>query len=121
LNLYFVLIATFALVKLNVTGCNLCSFVCMDEIKVIIKKLKNNKACGTDNVINEFLKNCPEMMISLIVHLFNLMLETGLVPEDWCTGIVKPIYKNNYRGITLLIKVMKVISNQRGAFSASLH
>ena len=31
----------------------------LSEIKDIIAKLKNNKACGIDFMINEFLKNAP--------------------------------------------------------------
>ena len=43
-------------------------------------------------------------------HFFNLILDTGLIPDDWCRGIIMPLYKSkgsqddpdNYRGITLL-------------------
>ena len=81
-----------------------------EEIITLIKRLKNNKANGIDNIINEFLKNCPDCVIYIIVQLFNLVLNTGIVPTDWCIGIVVPLYKNkgsiddpdNYRGITLL-------------------
>ena len=80
------------------------------EVKQQISKLKNNKACGIDYVINEFIKNSPEKMVEVLVKLFNLVLETGLIPTDWTIGIIKPLYKNkgspdnpdNYRGITLL-------------------
>lgn len=90
-----------------------------EEVKKIIKKLKSNKACGVDNVSNEFLKNCPDTVISLIVGIFNLVLKTGVVPTDWCVGIIQPLYKNkgsinnpdNYRGITLLCCIGKLFTS----------
>ena len=82
----------------------------VEEIMAIVKKLKNNKAHGIDNIINEFLKNCPEYVMVAVVQLFNLVLNTGIIPTDWSIGSVVPLYKNkgsfddpdNYRGITLL-------------------
>ena len=50
------------------------------EIKAAIKLLKNNKACGVDNVINEFFKYCHNDCLGLIVALFNIVLSTGYVP-----------------------------------------
>ncbi len=49
-------------------------------------------------------------MCSLYVKLFNKILDTGDIPDDWLLGIIVPIYKNvgeisdvnNYWGITLL-------------------
>ena len=87
-----------------------------EEVKKIIKKLKNKKAAGVDHVINEFLKNCPDTMVIIIVDIFNLILETGIVPTDWAIGIIHPLYKNkgsinspdNYRGITLLSCIGKL-------------
>ena len=89
------------------------------EIKEIIKKLKNNKACGVDNIVNEYLKCCPDEVICLIVDLFNLVLKTGIVPTDWCIGLIQPLYKNkgsandpnNYRGITLLSVIGKLFTS----------
>ena len=79
------------------------------EVLEQIKKLKNNKASGIDQVINEFIKNSPENMVHLIVKMFNIVLETGIIPTDWTIGLIKPIHKkgstddpDNYRGITLL-------------------
>jgi hypothetical protein len=81
-----------------------------EEICKHIKKLKNKKTPGIDNILNEFIKNCPEELHLAIVKLFNIILESGKVPSEWTIGIIKPIYKNkgdiddvnNYRGITLL-------------------
>ena len=80
------------------------------EIKKAIHNLKVNKACGCDQIINEFLKAASSKLSGLITDIFNLILITGKVPEDWSIGVILPIYKQkgsekdpgNYRGITLL-------------------
>lgn len=68
--------------------------ISVDEVIKIIKKLKNNKACGVDLVRNEFLKNCSAAVIGCITAFFNVILESGLVPKDWCLGSIVPIFKN---------------------------
>jgi len=95
-----------------------------EEIRICIAKIKNNKACGYDRIINEFLKCSVSKMLNLYEKLFNLILKTGVIPNDWVIGIIKPIYKNkgsksdvdNYRGITLLScmgKLFTFILNER--------
>ena len=82
----------------------------LDEILKSVKKLNNNKSEGIDLIKNEYLKNCPTNVLELAVQLFNLILKTGIVPQEWCVGLIVPIFKkkgspddpNNYRGITLL-------------------
>ena len=49
-------------------------------------------------------------MINIYTKLFNLVFQTGIVPDTWNLGIIKPLYKQkgdksqpeNYRGITLI-------------------
>lgn len=75
-----------------------------------ITKLKHNKAEGIDGIINEYIKSTKHIMCPLYVKLFNKVLDTGVIPEDWLIGVIVPFYKNtgdtkdvnNYRGITLL-------------------
>ena len=82
----------------------------MEEVLKNIGTLKNNKSEGVDFIKNEFLKNCPLSVVELIVKLFNLILRTGHIPNEWSIGLIVPIFKkkgskydpNNYRGITLL-------------------
>ena len=62
------------------------------EIADVIKKLKNNKACGIDMIRNEFIKNCSKDVIEVITNLFNLILDSGVIPTNWCLGIIMPLY-----------------------------
>ncbi len=88
------------------------------EIKHAIKKMKNNKSCGADNMINEYFKHCQPECLHIIVDFFNIVLDTGYIPNEWCLGIIHPIYKNkgsvsdpdNYRGITLLSCTSKLFT-----------
>ena len=80
------------------------------EVLDAIKGLKNNKAPGSDKLINEFFKNSPPFLVSIYTKLFNVVLDTGIIPETWTTGIIIPVYKNkgcptdpdNFRAITLI-------------------
>ena len=47
----------------------------------MFKKLKNNKACGIDSIQNEQIKSSIHIMGPLYEKLFNLILDTGIVPE----------------------------------------
>ena len=90
-----------------------------DEISKHIASLKKNKSPGIDCILNEFIKNCPENVINVIVLIFNLVLESGIIPSDWTIGIIKVLYKNkgdindvnNYRGITLLSCIGKLFTS----------
>ena len=54
------------------------------------------------------IKSALPFMTKLIMHTFNVILDTGKFPESWKEGIVIPLHKigsqidpNNYRGIAL--------------------
>ena len=94
------------------------------EILYAVKNLKNNKSHGIDNIVNEHLKSTIHIMCPIYVKLFNLIFDTGIVPESWSEGNILPIYKNkgninsaeNYRPITLLScfgKLFTAILNTR--------
>lgn len=58
-------------------------------------------------------------MIDIYVYLFNLIFETGILPEVWLVGNILPILKNkgckldpeNYRPITLLSCLCKIFTS----------
>ena len=81
-----------------------------NEILTAVKNLKNNKSPGVDNILNEHIKSTIQIMLPIYTKLFNIIFDTGIVPESWSLGNILPIYKNkgdnklpeNYRPITLL-------------------
>ena len=81
-----------------------------EEIRHIAKNLKKNKATGDDNILNEYIYSTIDLFLPVYKKLFNYILHTGNVPQDWVIGNIVPIYKNkgdptlpgNYRGISIL-------------------
>ena len=55
----------------------------------------------------------------MLTQTFNVVLLSGHIPNEWATGVIKPIYKNkgdindpdNCRGITLLICLGKLFTS----------
>ena len=86
--------------------------------------LKNNKACSDDGIINENIKVTAHKMMPLYVAFFNLIFDSGILPDSRLEGIIRPIYKSkgdtkspeNYRPITILscfCKLFTFILNPR--------
>ena len=65
-----------------------------EEILKCIKKRKNNKAISEDAIINEYIKATSDQFIDVYEKLFNLIFESGIVPESWLIRNIIPIYKN---------------------------
>ena len=80
-----------------------------NEIQSCINRLKNHKAPGPDNILNEYIKISADILMQIYLKTFNLIFSTGLFPDTWSQGLIIPIHKkgdkmnpDNYRGITLL-------------------
>jgi sorting nexin-29 len=87
------------------------------EIERCVRKIKNNRAPGEDNVVAEFIKYGGTDITDAIHKLINIIWELECMPECWKTGIICPILKKedklvceNYRGITLLNVAYKILS-----------
>ena len=93
------------------------------EIRQAVKKLKNEKSPFLDKIRNEMIKASLESLMPVYIKLFNLILQSGKMPDIWCQGLITPIYKSgdksdptNYRGICVsscLGKLFSSILNQR--------
>ena len=83
--------------------------ITQNEIFKCIKNLKNNKVCSDDCIINEYIKSTSNQFIELYENIFNLIFKSGIIPEMWVSGTIKPFYKNKgdkfnpkyYRSITM--------------------
>ena len=87
-----------------------------DEVSRAIKRLKDGKAAGEDQITNEFLKASTPNIQEAIANLFNQCLSTRCYP--WKTSLVTPLFKkgdrydpNNYRAIAVASNLGKLFSS----------
>src|SRR5678815_2474231 len=57
-----------------------------------VRKLKNGKSVGIDEITGEMLKNGGEMVIDSIWKLCNKAFMEGIVPRDWRRAVIVPLY-----------------------------
>ena len=86
----------------------------LEEIALCVRKLKNNKTGGSDGLVGELLKYGGSGM----VELFTVIWREEFVPPQWREGLIVNLFMKgdkedpgNYRGITLLSVVGKVVCN----------
>ena len=66
----------------------------LEEVKQVIKKLKNGKASGVDNIVNEVIKYGGEQVSKVIWLLCRSCFELEHIPHDWMKGVIFPLYKD---------------------------
>ncbi|KAG7497869.1 hypothetical protein JOB18_045303 [Solea senegalensis] len=87
-----------------------------DEVRGALKRMKNGKAVGPDDIPVEVWKCLGEEAVEFLVRLFNRILESEGMPEEWRRSVMVPIFKNkgdvqdcsNCRGIKLMSHTMKL-------------
>jgi len=89
----------------------------ISEIEEAIKKLKKNKAPGEDGIPAELLQAKSRLSAEILHRPINTIWEEERVPESWKKGIIIKLPKkgdptdcNNWRGITLLNTIYKLIA-----------
>ena len=86
------------------------------ELNTALKRLKNNKVPGSDNIKNELLKNLGGKGKLVLLALINRTWREGYLPSSWRTAIICPILKKDkpsglpqsYRPISLTSCMSKV-------------
>ena len=78
-------------------------------------KLKDGKAPGDDGIIPEFLKKVAKEISVPLGMIYTKSLAEGVVPHEWKTANVTPLFKNgsrsepgNYRPISLTSHLGKI-------------
>ncbi|KAK3512387.1 hypothetical protein QTP70_007966 [Hemibagrus guttatus] len=87
-----------------------------DEVRKALKRMKSGKAVGPDDIPVEVWKCLGEAAVEFLTSLFNRVLESERMPEEWRRHVIVPIFKNkgdvqscsNYRGIKLMSHTMKL-------------
>ncbi|KAK3573832.1 hypothetical protein QTP86_032905, partial [Hemibagrus guttatus] len=87
-----------------------------DEVRKAFKRMKSGKAVGPDDIPVEVWKCLGEAAVEFLTSLFNRVLESERMPEEWRRSVLVPIFKNkgdvqscsNYRGIKLMSHTMKL-------------
>ncbi|UYV72119.1 hypothetical protein LAZ67_9001873 [Cordylochernes scorpioides] len=99
--------------------------ISLTEVTTEISKLGKNKATGLDEIPNEAIKYLLEEPTIYLRNLFNKILGTSQIPQQWTKTIIHPIFKNgdpvvriteehtesNYRGISLISNLSKLFTS----------
>ena len=77
--------------------------------------LPASKAVGFDQISARLLKASMPFTAASLTHIFNLAIESGIIPKDWKKARVTPIHKDdsrvdpsNYRPILILSVIAKL-------------
>ncbi|KAK3558530.1 hypothetical protein QTP86_019000, partial [Hemibagrus guttatus] len=87
-----------------------------DEVRKALKRMKSGKAVGPDDILVEVWECLGEAAVEFLTSLFNRVLESEKMAEEWRRSVLVPIFKNksdmqscsNYRGIKLMSHTMKL-------------
>jgi hypothetical protein len=86
-----------------------------EEVKGVLKYLKNNKAAGADSIAAELLKNGGPIRVDALHEVIQQTWTSKTLPRSWTDGVFCPVYKKgdeidckNYQGICLLNVTNKV-------------
>ena len=88
------------------------------KVELAIKKLKNHKSPGIDQIPTEFIKAGGKTIRSEINKLIFYIWNKEELPEEWKESIIVTIYRKGdktdfitYRGISILPTTYKILSN----------
>lgn len=91
--------------------------ITIEEIRLSLKKTKNNKSPGEDNIAADAIKVGGLFLLQKIKTLFNLCLYNSTIPNKWHNAITILLHKKgdktdlgNYRPITLQCHLYKLFT-----------
>lgn len=89
--------------------------ILISEVRTVIAQMKDGKAPGPDKLHAEFLKLLDDDGIKWLTEIFNLVYDTGDIPQQWLVSEFITIPKktaakkcSEYRTISLMSHLLKV-------------
>lgn len=67
--------------------------ISIEEMREALSSMKNNRSPGDDGITSELIKLCDNQALSYFCKLFNKILSTEKIPEDWLTSTIILIHK----------------------------
>ena len=90
--------------------------VAPSEVVSVVGSLRPGTADGYDNIPSWIIKNSIDLLSEPLIHIVNLSIQTGIVPDLMKLARVIPIYKSgvvnlfsNYRPISILPVFSKIL------------
>ena len=88
----------------------------LDTVCKVFKTIKTNKATGPDGLQAHLLKSCAEELAPAWLRLFQLSLDSHVVPLLWKKSVLVPVPKktcptenNDYRPVAITSNVVKAL------------
>ena len=90
----------------------------LNGILKLLKGLNVKKACGPDQIPIRVMKYAAQEIAPVMEVIFNQSLNSGILPDDWLTANVTPIFKKgkksdpcNYRPVSLTSVSCKIMEH----------
>ena len=91
--------------------------ITIEQTTTAIKQMKNNNSTGPDDINIRHLKHLGPRAIDILTKLFNMSLNSNIIPQIWKKAKIIPILKPNkdphkgqsYRPISLLSPIAKLL------------
>ena len=91
-----------------------------DAVFEVLCKIDPSKACGPDDIPGCLLKEGAPWLAEPPTQLFNLSLQSGVLPRDWRRANITLVFKkgdkhspSNYRPISLTTLVVKCLEHTK--------
>ena len=78
------------------------------EVEVRVRKLKNGKAAGGDEITGEMIKGGGDRVVDWIWMLCNIVFESGVVIEDWRSALI--VHCTRVKGKEMNVKIITVLA-----------
>lgn len=86
------------------------------SVEKLLRNLRPDKAVGDDELSPRLLAAISKELSSPVASVFRKSLDTGIVPRDWRTANITPLFKKghrssviNYRPVSLTSQIVKVM------------